>query len=86
MQFNVMIVAMTCVIVVIIVTRLAYKQFFSVSKHLNPKDWTIIVAIFLGLLSVALTIFCLTTHRLSKDLWGLSSSDIVAFSRSFYAI
>lgn len=81
-----MIVAMSCVTMTIVTTRLLYKQFFSVGKRLNSEDWTIVVAILLGVPSVALTIFGLTAHGLGKDLWGLSRSDLVAFGRSFYAI
>ncbi|KAJ3482206.1 hypothetical protein NLG97_g7629 [Lecanicillium saksenae] len=86
MKFNVMIVAMTSVALPVVVTRLVYKQFFSVSKRLNSEDWTIVAAIFLGLPSVALTIFGLTAHGLGVDIWGLSSSDLVSFGRYFYAI
>ncbi|OAQ95722.1 hypothetical protein LLEC1_02840 [Akanthomyces lecanii] len=86
MKFNVMIVAITCVALPIITARLVYKQFFGITKRLNSEDWTIVVAIFLGLPSVALTIFGLTAHGLGTDLWGLSSADLVAFGRYFYAI
>ncbi|OAA78414.1 Extracellular membrane protein, CFEM domain protein [Akanthomyces lecanii RCEF 1005] len=86
MKFNVMIVAITCVTLPIVTARLVYKQFFSISKRLNTEDWTIVLAILLGLPSVALTIFGLTAHGLGTDLWGLSSADLVAFGRSFYAI
>lgn len=85
-KFNVMIVTMTCIAAVNIVTRLLYKQFFSVGKRLNSEDWTIVVASVLGLASVALTIFGLTAHGLGKDIWGLGSPDLIAFGRSFYAI
>lgn len=81
-----MVIAMTSVALPIVVARLVYKQFFTISKRLNSEDWTIVAAILLGLPSVALTIFGLTAHGLGRDLWGLSSGDLVAFGRSFYAI
>lgn len=81
-----MIISMTACTVAFATTRLVYKQFFSARRRLNTEDWTIIVALALGIPSASLTIYGLTAHGMGKDLWGLQRSDLSAFGRYFYII
>jgi hypothetical protein len=77
---------MTAFTIPIVVLRLLFKQFFSAQRRLNSEDWTIMVAVPLGLPSVALTIFGLTAHGLGKDIWGLKAVEVMDFGRYFYVI
>lgn len=85
-QFNVMIISLTASTISIIVLRLLFKQFFSAQRRLNFEDWIIMVAVPLGLPSVALTIFGLIAYGLDKDIWGLELDEVMDFDRYFYII
>lgn len=81
-----MIIAMSASTLLFIIARLLYMQFFSAKRRLNTEDWTIILAVALGLPSIGLTIFGLTAHGMGKDVWGLERASLIAFGRYFYAI
>ncbi|EJP63183.1 CFEM domain-containing protein [Beauveria bassiana ARSEF 2860] len=73
-------------ILIVVSLRLVYKQFFSVRKHLNTEEWTLMAAIAVGLVSMALSIFGITGHGFGIDVWGLDQPTLVAFRRYFYVI
>lgn len=81
-----MIIAMTASTLPIVGIRLLFKRFFGVRRRLNAEDWTIMLAIPVGLPSVALTIFGLTANGLGKDIWGLQADDVMKFGIYFYVI
>lgn len=81
-----MIITMTGCAIVFIFSRLIFKQFFSVRRRFELEDWSLLVAIAIGLPTVAITIFGLTAHGMGTDLWGLERSDLIAFGRFFYVI
>lgn len=85
-KFNIMTVSMAAFTLPIVLMRLVFKQFFSVQQRLNSEDWTIIVAIALGIPSIAVIIWGLTAHGLGKDVWGLQPDDVTAFGYYFYVM
>lgn len=80
-----MIIAMTSVTVCFVSIRVVFLQFYT-SRRLRAADWTVMVAIPLGVATAALTIFGLTAHGLGVDIWGLQAAQATAFGRYFYAV
>ena len=85
-KFVVMILIVVLIAGGMVCTRLLYKQFVSLRRHLDSADWTILAAMVISLPTVAVTIFGLVAHGMGKDLWGVSPGDLVAFGLSFYVI
>ncbi|KAJ6445375.1 extracellular membrane protein, 8-cysteine region, CFEM [Purpureocillium lavendulum] len=82
--FNVMNLTLGALTTVFVFTRLIYKQFFSRNQRLGRDDWTILVTIVLGALSIAIMVFGLTAHGMGRDIWGLAPSDVRTFALYFY--
>lgn len=79
-----MVLVLGSVTVTVVGIRLLYKQLFSVKRQLDAEDWMILLAVPIGIASVAITIFGLTAHGLGKDIWGLHPSNVVDFELYSY--
>ncbi|KAK2611989.1 hypothetical protein QQS21_001954 [Conoideocrella luteorostrata] len=66
--------------------RIIYKRWFSAKKQLGSDDWTVLVAILIGLASVVVQVFFLTPNGLGKDVWTLSIPKLVDFGHYFYVM
>ncbi|KAJ3492726.1 hypothetical protein NLG97_g5187 [Lecanicillium saksenae] len=80
-----MVIIVVLVAGAMIVTRLVYRRFFSVSRRFDSSDWTILAATVVCLPSIAVNV-SMARHGLGKDVWGLSPYDLTTFGLYFYII
>ncbi|KAJ6786621.1 hypothetical protein PWT90_10656 [Aphanocladium album] len=84
-RFIVMIIVVVLAAGAMIVARLGYKLFFSVSRRFDSADWTILAATILCLPSIAVNVG-MALHGLGKDVWGVSPHNLRIFGMYFYVI
>ncbi|KAI0126996.1 CFEM domain-containing protein [Xylariales sp. AK1849] len=69
----------------VVLVRLAYKQFFT-SVDLALDDWFILLTLINAAPSAIINVSMLTANGLGKDIWTLTPDEITNFSIAFYII
>ncbi|TQV90126.1 CFEM domain-containing protein [Cordyceps javanica] len=68
-----------------LITRLAYKRFFSVRGYLDSADWIILAATLVCLPSIAVNVK-MALNGLGQDVWGVPPHELITFGLYFYVI
>ncbi|OAQ98035.1 hypothetical protein LLEC1_01438 [Akanthomyces lecanii] len=84
-RFIVMVILVVLAAGAMVVGRIGYKQFFSVTGRLDSTDWSIMAATLVCLPSIAVNV-SMSKHGLGKDIWGVSPHDLKLFGLYFYGI
>lgn len=70
----------------LVALRILFKQYFSASKRLGLDDWTILVAMIIGIVSVVVQVFFLTPNGLGRDIWTMDIPTLLLFGHYFYVM
>lgn len=83
-QLDILIFAFGPVAAMFIGVRVLHKQFLSAHNRLKWEDWTMLLIIPLGVVTIVITKVGLTAHGMGRDIWGVKQSDLMDFVRFFY--
>lgn len=70
----------------LVIMRILFKRYFSTTKKLGLDDWTVLVALLIGIASVIIQVFFLTPSGLGKDIWTLNITILLDFGHYFYVM
>lgn len=69
---------------VLVIVRLVFKRFYSYSRAFGWDDYTILVALLIGIPATILNVLGLTANGMGRDVWTLTTAEINRFGAYFY--
>ncbi|ODA77033.1 hypothetical protein RJ55_07550 [Drechmeria coniospora] len=83
-SFNIMTIVLSTVAILLVLVRLVFQQFFSLTKRLAADDLLLLLVVFLHVALVVVSIRGLTGNGMGTDIWTVQPDDLTAFFRAYY--
>ncbi len=83
-QYYTMSIILGVLAVLLVLVRVAFKQFWSSSRSLGPDDKIILLTVVLRISGTVLNIEGLAAHGLGKDVWTMSVGELSTFVMWLY--
>ncbi|KAF5122578.1 Satratoxin biosynthesis SC1 cluster protein 4 [Metarhizium anisopliae] len=83
-QYVAVSIALGTITVLLVVTRLVFKQFFAANVGLAADDKVILVTLAIRISCIVINVRGLAAHGLGKDTWTLPSHELTSFAEWLY--
>ncbi len=85
-QYSAMSISLGTITVLLVLIRVAFKQFFSTAQSLGPDDKVILGTLALRISCTIINVQGLAAHGLGKDVWTMDPSELTTFVKFLYVM
>ena len=85
-QYRAMSISLGTITVLLVLIRVAFKQFFSTAQSLGPDDKVILGTLALRISCTIINVQGLAAHGLGKDVWTMDPSELTTFVKFLYVM